>query len=1093
MAELRTDLVLSVDAALRQVERLRAEASRALTIDVDVPPVDLGLGDDIASVQALDAGLGDVTEEIDEASSASDRLGTALKGALAVVGAREIIRGLKAIVDAASDLEESSSKAGVVFADSFGQVAEFAAEAAVNVGLSEQAAFEATATFGNLFTAQGLAAEAAADMSTSVVSLSADLASFNNLEVDETLDKIRSGLVGEIEPLRQLGVSFNAAQVEAKALELGLASANGEIDDGAKIQARYSLILEQTSAAQGDFARTSDGLANQQRILSAELGNAAAQLGQILLPAALDLVEIFRQDMLPSVIELGEAGLPLLVEGFEAVAPIVGTTTELLVALIPVIDVLVGVIDAIPESALSAAGGVFALSRGMRALGVTVSSGRVAAIVAAAAAVGALADSIGLSPDAGREFAELQRQIGQFGATGQATGRINDVTEALDRLADRSVFETVNEGLGTVGDAFLGLLGIEGPFERLGRALADADTIAAGLVSDGNIAGAVALLVDQLGQLGTLDVDELAAFLPGTFAAIDETLTGLAESGNISGAQDLFAGLAGAFDDVGVSATGLVGNLPDYVQAIRTVATETGRAIDPTVGLGETIDTLAESFGAIDDTEGFQEALEALAEFADVDVDDLGVAFDILADPSGFENVSVAVDRLRGLLPFVTTDAERAAAALSQVDDVLVQVASLPGGGAAVLTFLDQVVKRVPGLTFREAIDSLPLFKAVLEGLPGGADAAIAALEATTGAADDTGEAFDAAAAAVAGYGAELDALLNPVTRFRDAQDDVNAALEALADPEGDREQALLDLASALAAGAGAAAELKALGDSLPEGFRGIGQAFDVDTGLLDELLGLLTDIQGTGSAISDEAFKFTIDFEAGTARLTAFLEDIEDLEVLPVQIEPELDERTFEERLDSIADLIVNETLRFVFESNLDEVVADIRATQLQADILTAGKQIEFDSNLPMVLLQEAALSTALRDLEGIYNVDIDVDVDTSGARSELVELVEQFGVIGVRVPGGFIPAQHGLIADPTPGGHLVRVAEAGVREVIIPVDDASRARALADASGLTGLLGGGRQAGDINISVVGAVDPDAVATKTADELAAVMLRAGG
>ena len=100
---------------------------------------------------------------------------------------------------------------------------------------------EATATFGNLFVALGLSQEAAATLSPDIVQLASDLASFNNIGVEEAVEKLRSGLVGEAEPLRTLGVNINEALVQAKALELGLVTSAGAATEAGKVQARYAL------------------------------------------------------------------------------------------------------------------------------------------------------------------------------------------------------------------------------------------------------------------------------------------------------------------------------------------------------------------------------------------------------------------------------------------------------------------------------------------------------------------------------------------------------------------------------------------------------------------------------------------------------------------------------------------------------------------------------------------------------------------------------------------------------------------------------------------------------------------------------------
>lgn len=229
-------------------------------------------------------------------------IGKALAGALVVTKGAEFLSGS---VSAASDLEESASKVQQVFGDLSPEVEAFASTAATALGQSKQQALEAAGTFGNLLTSMGLGQDAAAGMSTEMVTLASDLASFNNLAPEEALEKLRAGLVGEVEPLRALGVNFNAAEVEAKALALGLADANGEISESSKVQARMALIMEKTKNAQGDFARTSDGLANKQRIASAQFKDLQAKIGQGLLPVMTKLMGFVSTTLLPGIEKVG--------------------------------------------------------------------------------------------------------------------------------------------------------------------------------------------------------------------------------------------------------------------------------------------------------------------------------------------------------------------------------------------------------------------------------------------------------------------------------------------------------------------------------------------------------------------------------------------------------------------------------------------------------------------------------------------------------------------------------------------------------------------------------------------------------------------
>ncbi|MCX2728558.1 hypothetical protein OO015_13795 (plasmid) [Thermomicrobium sp. 4228-Ro] len=288
--------------ALRQLRSAAEQASMAaLATEADQA------GDALAGQATEAAEAAQATAQLGEAGERArggiegllERLGRFGMAAFGIQQAAQALDGLlrplaefgKSAIDAASDANESFSKLQAVFQDSTMLLTQTLENAATAMGLSRGEAAEALATFGNLFTSMGLTRQQAAEMSAEFVQLAADLASFNNLTLDEALEKLRSGIVGEIEPLRSLGISFNEAAVQAKVLEMGLASSEKEITEQDKILARYQLILEMTANAQGDFARTSDQLANSQRILRAQLQNVREQLGSALLPLLTDIVQ----------------------------------------------------------------------------------------------------------------------------------------------------------------------------------------------------------------------------------------------------------------------------------------------------------------------------------------------------------------------------------------------------------------------------------------------------------------------------------------------------------------------------------------------------------------------------------------------------------------------------------------------------------------------------------------------------------------------------------------------------------------------------------------------------------------------------------
>jgi hypothetical protein len=192
--------------------------------------------------------------------------------------------GFGAALNAASDLSESMNKVDVVFGQAAKGIQQWSKDAATAMGISRNEALQAAGTFGNLFTAMEIGQKPASDMSKGLVQLASDLASFNNADPTEVLDALRSGLVGETEPLRRFGVQLSAVRVEQEALNMGLAKSGEELTAAQKAQASYSIILRDTEKAQGDFARTSDGVANRQRIATAQFKDAAATLGNNLLP-----------------------------------------------------------------------------------------------------------------------------------------------------------------------------------------------------------------------------------------------------------------------------------------------------------------------------------------------------------------------------------------------------------------------------------------------------------------------------------------------------------------------------------------------------------------------------------------------------------------------------------------------------------------------------------------------------------------------------------------------------------------------------------------------------------------------------------------
>jgi len=249
-------------------------------------------------------------------SSFGDKLGSfAKKGAIALAalgaaaGALAIKIGKDAI-KAASDLSEEINKSGELFGESASQIEAWSKTAATAFGQSRRQATQAAGTFAIFGRAAGLTGEELVDFSTGFTELASDLASFNNTSPEDAINAIGSALRGEALPLRRYGILLDDATLRQKAFELGIISSTKEaLTPQQKILAAQKLIYEQAGAAAGDFARTSDGLANSQRILAANLEDVKASLGEALLPVA-ERFSGFLVEILPRVIdfakELGE-------------------------------------------------------------------------------------------------------------------------------------------------------------------------------------------------------------------------------------------------------------------------------------------------------------------------------------------------------------------------------------------------------------------------------------------------------------------------------------------------------------------------------------------------------------------------------------------------------------------------------------------------------------------------------------------------------------------------------------------------------------------------------------------------------------------
>lgn len=201
----------------------------------------------------------------------------------------------KEAVNLASDLEEVQNVVDVTFGQAgSAKIEAWAKKAGTQFGLSETQAKKFTSTLGAMMKSAGMSGDEIVDMSTDLAGLAADMASFYNLDFETAFQKIRSGISGETEPLKQLGINMSVANLNAYALAQGLEKTFDQMDQAEQTMLRYQYMMQATSDAQGDFARTSDGFANASRALENNIESLKTKFGEVLLPKINEVVQAIK-------------------------------------------------------------------------------------------------------------------------------------------------------------------------------------------------------------------------------------------------------------------------------------------------------------------------------------------------------------------------------------------------------------------------------------------------------------------------------------------------------------------------------------------------------------------------------------------------------------------------------------------------------------------------------------------------------------------------------------------------------------------------------------------------------------------------------
>ena len=223
--------------------------------------------------------------------TASFNLGNLLKTAIGFKAIRGLANLGKSAIGFGSAITEIENVVDVSFGSMADEAYKFASTAKEQFGLSELAAKQYSGTMMAMMKSSGVAQDAASKMSISLAGLAGDIASFYNIDTDTAFQKIRSGISGEIEPLRQLGINLSVANMEAYALSRGITTSYNAMSQAEKVALRYNYLMSVTGDVQGDFARTSGTWANQVRLLTLNFQSLSAVIGQGLIAGILPAIQ----------------------------------------------------------------------------------------------------------------------------------------------------------------------------------------------------------------------------------------------------------------------------------------------------------------------------------------------------------------------------------------------------------------------------------------------------------------------------------------------------------------------------------------------------------------------------------------------------------------------------------------------------------------------------------------------------------------------------------------------------------------------------------------------------------------------------------
>ena len=443
-------------------------------------------------------------------TSLAKKAGAALAAAFAV---KKVVDFGKQCLELGSDLQEVQNVVDVTFPHMSDQVDQFAKSAAQSFGLSETMAKRYTGTFGAMAKAFGFTEAQAYDMSTTLTGLAGDVASFYNISQDEAYTKLKSVFSGETETLKDLGIVMTQAALDQYALANGYGKTTQAMTEQEKVALRYAFVQSQLSAAQGDFARTSDSWANQTRTMSLQLQSIMGTIGQGLINLFTPVIKVINS-------VLGK--IATLANAFKSF-------TELL-------------------TGNKSSGG-----SGIGSMAAEVDSG----LSGAADSAGNLADNTASVGSAAKKAAKEMRSLMGF--------------DQINKLSEQDKSES---GSGSSPGISSGISGAGADFGQLAQGETVVDKLSGGMQKLINRVKELAGLFKQGFEIGFGDSEKNIASIRSSILGIGKSLRDIATDGSvISGFNNLLNAIAlnlgkfaGSVTSIGITiATNLVGGANKYL------------------------------------------------------------------------------------------------------------------------------------------------------------------------------------------------------------------------------------------------------------------------------------------------------------------------------------------------------------------------------------------------------------------------------------------------------------------------------------------------------------------------------------------------